>query len=93
MERTDIYPGPQGVILALACMGTKDSAIYAYNNENHYAKDFKKQDFALGLQGYNIHVVLAGIHLEETEFWFYVWRDTGSEELKIRLIDKPDCMR
>src|SRR5258708_32183108 len=42
LERTDILPGTQPVVLALACMGTKESAIYGYNNDNHEYKDFKK---------------------------------------------------
>lgn len=85
-EKTDIEPNTQPAILALACMGVRESAIYAYNNENHDFKDFKKQEFSLGLSNYHIHVVLAGINLKRTEFWFEVWRDTNSGKLDVKLI-------
>jgi len=93
LERTDIFPGEQGVTLVLACMGIKESAIYGFNNDNHEYKDYKKSEFSLGMGSYYIKVVLAGINLKETEFWFSIWRDISSGELKIERIKKPDCVR
>jgi hypothetical protein len=90
LERTNIFPGTQGVTLALACMGIRESAIYGYNNESHENKDFKKQEFSLGRGSYYINVILAGINLNPTQFWFSVWCDKDSGELKIKPINKPN---
>jgi hypothetical protein len=89
LERTEILTNTQPVILALACMGVRDSAIYAYNNENHEYKDFKKAEFSLGLGIKYVHVLLSGINLPPTNFWFSISRDTKSMELKIKQINKP----
>jgi hypothetical protein len=64
-------------------MGTKESVIYGYNNENHKDKDFKKQEFSLGLGMYYIHVILGGVNLQQIDFWFSIWRDTISGKLEI----------
>lgn len=89
LERTDILPNSQAVTLALACMGVGELEIYGYNNDNHEHKNFKKTEFTLGPGLYYIHVLLSGIHLKPTDFWFEVWRDTMSGDLKIKKIEKP----
>jgi hypothetical protein len=93
LERTNIFPATQGVTLAVACMGVKESAIYGYNNESHEDKNFKKREFSLGLGSYYIHVILAGINLKRTDFWFSVWHDKHSGKLMIETINKPKCMK
>lgn len=90
LERTDIYPNSQPVIFALAFMGTKGSVIYGYNNDNHRYKEFKKDEFSLGLGSYFIHVVLSGINLNPQHYWFEVWKDKQSRELRIKDIEKPN---
>jgi len=93
LERTIIFPATQGVTLAVACMGVKESAIYGYNNESHEDKNFKKREFSLGLGTYYIHVVLAGINLKRTGFWFSVWHDKHTDKLMIESIQKPDGLK
>ena len=89
LERTDIFPGTQPATLALACMVVKESAIYGYNNDNHANKNFQRQEFSLGLGVHYVCVILDGIHLNTTEFWFRIWRDTGTGELKVEKSEKP----
>ena len=93
LERTGIYPNSQPVTLALAYMGTKGSVIYGYNNDNHQYKDFKKDEFSLGLGSYFIHVVLSGINLNPQHYWFEVWKDKQSRELRIKDIEKPNGIK
>lgn len=93
LERTNIFPATQGVTLAVACMGVRESAIYGYNNESHEDKNFKKREFSLGLGTYYIHVVLAGINLKRTDFWFSVWHDKHTGKLMIESIHKPDGLK
>lgn len=74
LERIDINPNRQKVTLALAFKGKNERVLYAYNNDSHKAgaKEFRRPEFLLGSGKYRVKVVLAGVHLKDSEYEFFI---------------------